>query len=83
MCIHPIRKFKTPLRTLTNTTSISLPAAVLVRYKPKGRVYHLGDPPDERMTEAADRRGVKLSGASRPLSAEDLEKFDLIVGMVR
>lgn len=31
---------------------------------------------------AAANRGVMLSGASRPMKAEDLDKFDLIVGMV-
>lgn len=46
-------------------------------------VYHTGDPPDARMTSAALNRGVKLGGASRPLTPEDLETFDFIVGMVR
>lgn len=50
-------------------------------YKPGGMVYHTGDPPDARMTSAALNRGVKLGGASRPLTPEDLETFDFIVGM--
>lgn len=35
------------------------------------------------MTAAAEKRGVILSGASRPLTPGDFDKFDLIVGMVR
>ena len=47
-----------------------------------GKSFHEGDPPDERMTAAAAKRGVELAGASRPMRPEDLEDFDLIIDMV-
>lgn len=55
----------------------------LDRYKEGGESYHTGDSPDARMTAAAEKRGVILSGASRPLTPGDFDKFDLVVGMVR
>ncbi|CAM9951516.1 unnamed protein product [Choristocarpus tenellus] len=51
-------------------------------YKDGGFSFHEGDPPDARMTAAAAKRGVKLGGTSRPLRPQDLDDFDLIVGMV-
>ncbi|CAM9248841.1 unnamed protein product [Ectocarpus sp. 6 AP-2014] len=50
-------------------------------YKEGGGSYHTGDSPDARMTAAAAKRGVMLSGASRPLTPGDFDKFDLVVGM--
>lgn len=52
------------------------------RYEVGGQSYHEGDSPDARMTAAAKKRGVELSGGSRPMRPKDLEEFDLIVGMV-
>lgn len=52
------------------------------RYREGGMSYHEGDPPDSRMTAAALNRGVKLGGGARSLTPDDLETFDLIVGMV-
>ena len=43
--------------------------------------YHVGAPPDERMTLAAARRGYTLSGAARQIKAPDLDRFDLILAM--
>jgi protein-tyrosine phosphatase len=46
--------------------------------------YHIGDPPDRRMVEAARRRGVDLSGLrARQLRPKDFEEFDLIIAMDR
>lgn len=43
--------------------------------------YHQGEPPDERMRQAAAARGWDLQGASRPVETEDFDRFDLIVAM--
>jgi protein-tyrosine phosphatase len=43
--------------------------------------YHIGSPPDRRMREAAQRRGMTFTGAARQLAAEDLQQFDLILAM--
>ena len=43
--------------------------------------YHEGDPPDRRSTETARRRGVRLTGRSRPLGARDLRTFDYVIAM--
>ena len=43
--------------------------------------WHVGDPPDARMSEAAARRGYRLAGRARQVTPEDLEEWDLIVAM--
>ncbi|MGK7872755.1 MAG: low molecular weight protein-tyrosine-phosphatase [Xenococcaceae cyanobacterium] len=43
--------------------------------------YHIGSPPDRRMSAAAARRGVKLRGKARQLKLSDFENFDLILAM--
>jgi protein-tyrosine phosphatase len=43
--------------------------------------YHAGSPPDRRSTETARRRGVELSGHSRPLAMDDLRHFDWVIAM--
>jgi protein-tyrosine phosphatase len=43
--------------------------------------WHLGDPPDHRSTTAAKRRGIVLEGASRQITAQDFEDFDLLLAM--
>ena len=45
--------------------------------------YHQGQPPDERMRQAAAERGYEIVGRSRPVVAQDFERFDLIVAMDR
>ncbi|KAK4537365.1 hypothetical protein CDCA_CDCA12G3390 [Cyanidium caldarium] len=50
-------------------------------YVENGWSYHEGDAADPRMVAAAAKRGVKISSTSRPLRPDDLERFDLIVGM--
>lgn len=45
--------------------------------------YHLGAPPDHRMSAAATKRGLQLKGNSRKLRPLDLERFDLILAMDR
>ena len=43
--------------------------------------YHVGAPPDRRMSAAAAKRGMELEGRSRKLKPSDLERFDLILAM--
>jgi len=46
--------------------------------------YHAGEPPDERMTRAAMRRGIDISAQrARHFRPEDFERFDLILAMDR
>eukprot|EP00246_Nothoceros_aenigmaticus_P003868 TRINITY_DN1508_c0_g1_i1.p1 TRINITY_DN1508_c0_g1~~TRINITY_DN1508_c0_g1_i1.p1 ORF type:complete len:169 (-),score=23.33 TRINITY_DN1508_c0_g1_i1:7-456(-) len=45
--------------------------------------YHQGEPADERMREAARRRGVNITSISRPICPDDLDKFDHIMAMDR
>jgi protein-tyrosine phosphatase len=43
--------------------------------------YHEGDPPDARSAEVARRRGIELTGQSRPLTRGDLDHFDYVIVM--
>lgn len=45
--------------------------------------WHVGDPPDARMVDAAARVGLELSGAARRVRPEDFDAFDLILAMDR
>lgn len=45
--------------------------------------YHIGEPPDPRMTVAASRRGIQLEGKARQFNLSDFDKFDLILAMDR
>lgn len=45
--------------------------------------YHIGSPPDRRMTAAASKRGIGMRGAARQFSPADFEQFDLILAMDR
>ena len=46
--------------------------------------YHVGEPPDPRTREAADRRGYDLAAPrSRIVEPADFERFDLILAMDR
>jgi protein-tyrosine phosphatase len=45
--------------------------------------WHAGEPPDERATLAAQRRGVTLSGAARQVRPDDFQRFDVLVAMDR
>ena len=45
--------------------------------------WHAGEPPDERATLAARRRGVTLEGAARQVRADDFERFDLLIALDR
>ncbi len=43
--------------------------------------YHEGDPPDARSAAVARRRGIELTGRSRPLKRNDLDHFDYVIIM--
>lgn len=43
--------------------------------------YHQGEPADNRMRTHAQRRGYMLTHRSRPVTREDFEMFDIIIGM--
>jgi protein-tyrosine phosphatase len=45
--------------------------------------WHAGEPPDERATIAAQRRGVTLEGAARQVKESDFRRFDVLVAMDR
>jgi len=46
--------------------------------------YHVGEPPDARAQQHAQRRGYDLSQLrARQVAAEDFESFDLILAMDR
>jgi protein-tyrosine phosphatase len=45
--------------------------------------WHVGEPPDERATLAAHRRGVTLAGAARQVKESDFRRFDMLVAMDR
>ncbi len=45
--------------------------------------YHIGSPPDRRMTAAAQKQGIAMPGQGRQFTAADFEAFDLILAMDR
>jgi protein-tyrosine phosphatase len=45
--------------------------------------YHVGSPPDRRMTAAAQDFGITLKGQARQFSPDDFERFDWILAMDR
>jgi protein-tyrosine phosphatase len=45
--------------------------------------WHVGHPPDERATLAAQGRGIELAGAARQVTLDDFETFDLILAADR
>jgi protein-tyrosine phosphatase len=45
--------------------------------------YHIGSPPDTRMTAAARKQGIELRGQARQFVRSDFENFDLILAMDR
>lgn len=43
--------------------------------------YHIGSPPDRRMTAAATAKGIAMTGCARQFTKSDFEEFDLILAM--
>lgn len=45
--------------------------------------YHIGNPPDPRMIEAGQRRGLAMTGSARQIQMVDFREFDWIFAMDR
>ncbi|MBB6428383.1 low molecular weight protein-tyrosine-phosphatase [Algisphaera agarilytica] len=45
--------------------------------------YHTGNPADQRMQTAAEKRGYRLTSRARKVTQNDIESFTLIVAMDR
>ena len=45
--------------------------------------WHVGESPDRRMTAAAERRGYRLAGAARQVTADELPGWSMVVAMDR
>lgn len=45
--------------------------------------YHVGSSPDHRMTAAAQKQGITLTGSARQFTTQDFEDFDLILAADR
>jgi protein-tyrosine phosphatase len=43
--------------------------------------YHRGASPDRRSAASALRRGIRVSGRSRPVTPDDLRAFDYVIAM--
>ncbi len=43
--------------------------------------WHVGEPPDERASAAAARRGITLTGAARQVAPSDFDQFDLLLAV--
>jgi protein-tyrosine phosphatase len=43
--------------------------------------WHAGDPPDQRMQDAAKRRGMTIEGSARQITTNDASSFDWIFCM--
>ncbi|MCU0537779.1 MAG: low molecular weight phosphotyrosine protein phosphatase [Hydrococcus sp. Prado102] len=43
--------------------------------------YHIGSPPDRRMSAAAAMRGISMKGRARQFQVADFENYDLILAM--
>jgi protein-tyrosine phosphatase len=43
--------------------------------------YHIGSPPDRRMSAAAAMRGIAMTGRARQFQVADFENYDLILAM--
>ena len=43
--------------------------------------WHAGDDPDQRMREAASKRGMRIEGSARQITQNDIASFDWILCM--
>jgi protein-tyrosine phosphatase len=43
--------------------------------------WHVGEPADQRMRDAGQRRGIKVTSRARQVSADDFRTFDHILAM--
>lgn len=45
--------------------------------------WHIGEPPDRRMTAAAAEVGLELAGSARQITPDDLADYELVLAMDR
>jgi protein-tyrosine phosphatase len=45
--------------------------------------WHVGEAPDPRSTDVAERNGIELRGPARKVTTQDLRSFDLVLAMDR
>ncbi len=45
--------------------------------------WHVGNPPDERATTAAERRGFAMQSRAQQVTAADFDRYDLLIAMDR
>ncbi len=43
--------------------------------------WHVGHPPDERAREEATRRGIPMAGVAQQFTADDFDRFDMVLAM--
>ena len=43
--------------------------------------YHVGESPDARMRRVAGQRGLQYTGSARQVTAQDFDRFDLLIAM--
>ena len=43
--------------------------------------WHVGEPPDRRMREAASRRGYRLTGRARQVTRSELSSWGMVIAM--
>jgi protein-tyrosine phosphatase len=43
--------------------------------------WHVGEPPDARVSRVAASHGVRMTGAARQVSPDDFQNFDLLICM--
>ena len=68
------------IETPTHASTLNYIEHLADRYKGAAS-YHEGGPADERMMDAASKRGIDITSLSRPLRPEDLSAFDYIIAM--
>lgn len=84
VCLGNICRSPTAEAVLRAIAARELPDLALTIDSAGTSGYHLGEPPDRRMREAAARRGYDLSALrSRIVEPGDFETFDLILAMDR
>ncbi|MCH9652196.1 MAG: low molecular weight phosphotyrosine protein phosphatase [Deltaproteobacteria bacterium] len=43
--------------------------------------YHAGNPPDSRMSQSGEERGIEIHGQARQVTFEDLRLFDRVIAL--
>lgn len=84
VCMGNICRSPTAEGVFRHLAALEAPELVLHVESAGTHAYHIGEPPDPRAQRAAERRGVSLAGLrARRVTAEDFDRFDLILAMDR